>query len=133
VEVVMSWPITPKCGEYPIGLLREPACTDSAVLRLRRQLHMLRAASMIALPLVVISDGFAEGTASTGMAEAMPAVQAEATLVRSAYVQFDERKAAAGSAGPGERGLRNFESSQASEPTRNLVEYQVISVPRVSL
>ncbi|MNR67326.1 hypothetical protein D3C85_1912620 [compost metagenome] len=67
------------------------------------------------------------------MAEAMPAVQAEATLVRSAYVQFDERKAAAGSAGPGERGLRNFESSQASEPTRNLVEYQVISVPRVSL
>jgi hypothetical protein len=93
---------------------------------------MLRAASVIALPLAVITDGLAGGTASNGRVEEVSAVQAEATLVRSAYVQFDERKAAVGSAGPGERGLRNFENSQASEPTRNLVEYQLISVPRVS-
>ncbi|MCY1221441.1 hypothetical protein D9M72_334990 [compost metagenome] len=125
----MSWPIIQRCGEHPIDLRLDPVCTDSAVLRLRRQLHMLRVASVIALPLAVINDGLAGGTASNGRVEAMPAVQTEATLIRSAYVQFDERKAAGGSFGPVASGLGN---SQASEPTRNIVEYQVISVPRVS-
>ncbi|BAN46455.1 hypothetical protein PCA10_07230 [Metapseudomonas resinovorans NBRC 106553] len=41
-------------------------------------------------------------------------------------------RAAAGAFGPVENDLGNFGSSRASEPTRNRVEFQVISVPRIA-
>ncbi len=79
-----------------------------------------------------MNDGLVEGIASTSRAEAMPVIQAGATLMRSAYVQFDERVANGASSGPGKGDPGNFESSKASDPTRNLAEYSVIFVPRIS-